>query len=323
MLPLELISIIVEYSGHTRFIDGIEPEQLCLDSLRALEADCAVDFILKNIHLIGAWAVLRNKNPRAVAWNIEHVHEISYGDHWIMFTYGQAELIEYIIAHHQDMITSSGIVHNNSTAAVQWTIENSYRLCEASLLTFATNDNPIAVQWIINKHPELTKSIAFAKNRCDMAVQWMINHDGGDMEAFNMNPNQMAVDWLIGHPEKIRIKYFARNHNHVAIEWVLEHSPDDLDWQVPELQQDPLNAEWLLQHESHIIPHLFASNPNENAIKWCIEKKILWLSDNKNPVAVHWLLKNRPDKINWRSISKNPAIICPDDTVCELLATLI
>lgn len=166
------------------------------------------------------------------------------------------------------------------TEVVSILIKNSIKICWS---LFFVNNNSSAVEYCI-KSKKIWKS--FSKNTADIAVKYLIEHpDKINWSCFSSNENYLAVNYLIStHPNKIDWKKFSRNKADLAVAYCIEH-PDNIDWC------------W------------FSLNNADIAVKYCIKHpdKISWtdFSENSNNIAVDYLIYTRPDKIGFISFSKN------------------
>jgi hypothetical protein len=149
--------------------------------------------------------------------------------------------------------------------------------------SFNRNTNPIMVNWIIeNKH--INK--LFLSNSSDIAVQYIlsntsfiINHLKITFQDFIAllceNKNDMAIEYVLKHPQHIDWYLLSKNKNQVAVEYILR--PENIhknDLDTLSKNGNEKVVRFLLQKENrHLIDHYSFSSNAELLNYTCVLKE--------------------------------------------------
>lgn len=130
-------------------------------------------------------------------------------------------------------------------------------------------------------------------------------------ELLSSNPSDAVVNYLLNNPDKIDWYYFSKNTNEKAVAF-LKKNKANINWSCLSGNTSNKAIRLLKEHPVRIDVDQLSLNSNPKAFELlltfpdnCINYNNL--SGNSNPEAVAYLIKNKPEEINWRMFSRNPA----------------
>jgi hypothetical protein len=122
----------------------------------------------------------------------------------------------------------------------------------------------------------------------------------------SVSENDIAVDYLIAHPDKINWDEFVFNRNIKAVKYYMENKQID-SYALSSADNDEI-IRYLFANPNLINYEALSANPNELAVDHLLANpqkiQIHSFHLNTNPRAVEYLLE-RPDIINWEQLAFN------------------
>lgn len=111
---------------------------------------------------------------------------------------------------------------NPNSYAVLWLLDNPEKI---DWKFFNYNSNPIAVNHLMQNHPNQICSRTFSSNYCDDAVEYLIQHPSKiDWNNFSRNRNPLAINFCKQHLDKINYLYMCYNPNPL-VQDILNENP--------------------------------------------------------------------------------------------------
>jgi len=207
-----------------------------------------------------------NPNPKAVEYTLRHRTKFN--------------LDRYFLNTNDDVVNEliSRIFDHNKNHDHYKNYMNNYNY------PYSMNTNPIMVNWIIeNKY--INK--LFLSNSSDIVVQYILNN----------------TSFIIDHL-KITFHYFisllCENENNMAIEYVLKH-PEYIDWKLLSRNKNPIAVEYILRPENIDKNNLssLSNNENEKVVRFLLQK------ENQHLIDKH-IFQLNPELLNYICVLKEP-----------------
>ena len=203
-----------------------------------------------------------------------------------------------------------------------------------TILSKSQNSNAIAY---LEKNPEnivihaLFGNPAITQKLLDTVIDNYPPHNLVNYYAYlASNPSDVAVSYLLEHPDKIDWMYFSENSNPRAIA-LLRDNIDKINWFYLSCNESDEAIELLESYPDKICYDLLSSNSTPRAFELLIKcpENIYHrrMCANKNPKAVAYLIKHRDSlQLDWYKLSENPAAIeyleaHPDNIVLSTFLT--
>jgi hypothetical protein len=145
----------------------------------------------------------------------------------------------------------------------------------------------------LDKKP--VKKTLWAKKDDHEMIRWLVQNPQYINE-HKFLLNDLAVEWLIRHPHRIRKYFFSKNANDMAIKWFIqssEHIPNDyyFSW-----NKNDMAVELLIRNVSSIKLCYFSKNENDLAVEWLIQNPQMIDKDsfcqNNNDLAFQYVIQH-------------------------------
>ena len=231
-------------------------------------------------------AICYNENPMILDWIALH-HDNYYDTEYIQWAFSQNPSgIPYLEANPEKIIL--GIVCANPKLSIY--------ILHYILETFT---------------PDLLDYGVLSGNPSDAVVDYMIANPSRIVwNTFSGNSNPKAVAQLQQHCCKINWSYLSGNESDAAVK-LLKKYQNRIDFDALSLNSNPMAVKLLSLYPEHINCNRLSGNSNPAAVKLLMQQHkpelISWYALSKNPAAMD-ILKANPDKINFISFWRNPAI---------------
>ena len=199
---------------------------------------------------------------------------------------------------------------------MEWIAEQDDTYYETIDPPWAFSLNPSAVAYL-EAHPEkmiMGNACANPKLSAKLFYHMLQTFpiDLLDYRALSFNPSDAVVDYMINNPQRIDWDMFSGNSNPKAVALLQQHYAR-INWSWLSMNECDA-AVRMLEKNQHLIDFdALSSNSNSRAVKLLslYPERIHYgrLAGNKNPLAMNLLMQNdpEPEYMNWYALSKNPA----------------
>lgn len=361
--------IIAKYMNSTKELIQIIPDKND-DSVRYVFAHPPLPFlpwIAKNgIDYVDWCALSSNSNPKVADFLESHLDKVA----WFQLNINPNPSCVDLLFRHPEHIDLKFLAMNPHPRAVEYVIEclssctsshtSSHPSRKQIIQGMSRNTNPTSIDYLYNhvdpddiewlglssiksphivkfleRYPDRIKWSTLGYNNCTEVVEFLLQNERNIRSTLwnlSSNTNDLAVEYLLQHPQDINFIQFSSNSNDKAVDALLTRYTDQIIWNTFAQNRNPRaiatvyenlhkiseDNKWkaLFQQGEHGLPYWLSNLPLLREISHELFRYVLYSSTVlSKPYILDVLYEFRDEWcrqpkgfINWYCLFKNPGI---------------